>query len=105
MVKIIINDDEVLCDMLVDRVSYWTNDADVLTLYEKYYSDLISCGCFDDAKLDIYEMVDNDYVNYTAVVDSSELESQYNIKADEADYSDRILVSMPEKDLYLIRTY
>lgn len=104
MVKIIIND-EVLCDMLVDRVRYWTNDADVLTLYEKYYGDLISCGCFDNAELDIYGTVDNDYINYTEVVDSSELESQYNIKADEADYSDKILVSMPEKDLYLIRTY
>ena len=61
-----------LLDMLVDRVGYWTDDRDVLKLYEQYYDSMVYGGCFDGAELDINSIVDNDYVNYLTVVDREE---------------------------------
>lgn len=65
-------DEADLLDMLVDRVGYWTDDRDVLKLYEQYYDSLVYGGCFDGAELDINSIVDNDYVNYLTVVDREE---------------------------------
>lgn len=50
-------------------------------------------------------MVDNDYINYTRVVSSEELKKDWNIDIDNMDDNDIILVSIPERDMYLIRTY
>ena len=65
-------DEADLLDMLVDRVGYWTDDRDVLKLYEQYYDSMIYGGCFDGAELDINSIVDNDYVNYLTTVDREE---------------------------------
>ena len=65
-------DEADLLDMLVDRVGYWTDDRDILKLYEQYYDSLVYDGCFDGAELDINSIVDNDYVNYLTVVDRDE---------------------------------
>lgn len=67
-------DEAALLDMLVDRVGYWTDDKDVLELYEQYYDSLVYGGCFDGAELDINSIVDNDYVNYLTTVDREEYE-------------------------------
>ena len=68
-------DEADLLDMLVDRVGYWTDDRDVLKLYEQYYDSMVYGGCFDDAELDINSIVDNDYVNWLTVVDREEYEN------------------------------
>ena len=65
-------DEADLLDMLVDRVGYWTDDRDVLKLYEQYYDSMVYGGCFDGAELDINSIVDNDYVNWLTVVDREE---------------------------------
>ena len=65
-------DEADLLDMLVDRVGYWTDDRDVLKLYEQYYENMVYNGYFDGAELDINSIVDNDYVNYLTVVDRDE---------------------------------
>ena len=67
-------DEADLLDMLVDRVGYWTDDRDVLKLYEQYYENMVYGGCFEDAELDINSIVDNDYVNWLTVVDRKEYE-------------------------------
>ena len=67
-------DEEDLLEMLVKRVGYWTDDRDVLKLYEQYYENMVYGGCFEDAELDINSIVDNDYVNYLTIVDREEYE-------------------------------
>lgn len=100
-------DETTLLDMLVDRVEYWTDNRDIIKLYQEYYNNLIESGCFEGSVLDIAVIVDNDWVNYTQVVTADELKSQYNIDVNSADdnYHDRILESNSEKDLYLVQTY
>ena len=62
-----INKDDALT-ALVDRVRYWTQDDKIISLYEKMYDDYIWNGCFDGGDFNIMEIVDNDWVNYTAVI-------------------------------------
>lgn len=100
MITIKINED-ILLEMLLDRVEYWTNDEDVVDLYSEYYKDLIDCGYFENTELDINYIVDNDYMNYLTTISKEDFED-YNVE-DETD--ERIVASDKDKDLYLIRTY
>ena len=100
-------DETTLLDMLVDRVEYWTDEKDIIELYQEYYNNLIEGGCFEGGTLDVAAIVDNDWVNYTRAMTSDELEKEYDIDVKNTDdnYYDRVLVAMPEKDLYLVQTY
>lgn len=100
-------DEVTLLDMLVDRVEYWTDDRDVIELYQGYYNSLIEGGYFEGGVLDIAAIVDNDYVNYTQVMTSDELKTNYDIDINNTDdnYCNRVLMAIPEKDLYLVQTY
>ena len=95
-------DETTLLNLFMNRLEYWTTDSDVLELYEKYLEDLIFNGCFEGAELDVDLIVDNLYVNDTAVTNKEGLSKQYNIDVD--DY-DKILASDEDNDLYLISTY
>ena len=94
-------DEDTLLKMLLDRLEYWTSDESVINLYGDYYEGLIDSGCFEDCKLDIMSIVDNDYINYLTVISKEDFE-QWNIE-DELD--DKVAAFNEEKDLYLIRTY
>ena len=100
MITVTISEDTLL-KMLLDRVRYWTSDEDKIDLYRDYYEGLIDSDCFEDCKLDIMSIVDNDYINYLTVISKEDFE-QWNIE-DELD--DKIVAFNKEKDLYLIRTY
>ena len=95
-------DETTLLNLFMNRLEYWTTNANVLALYESYLKELIDCGCFEGAELDVNLIVDNLYVNDTAVTDREGLSQQYNIDVD--DY-DKILASDEDNDLYLISTY
>ena len=95
-------DETTLLNLFMNRLEYWVTDADVLELYESYLRGLIDCGCFEGAELDVDLIVDNLYVNDTAVTDREGVSQQYDIEID--DY-DRILASDEENDLYLVSTY
>lgn len=79
-------DENVLLDMLMERVGYWTSDDITYKLFEIYYRESIENGLFegltidimDILTIDIMDIVDNDYVNYTAVLTPEEFEVQYN---------------------------
>ena len=86
----------------MDRLEYWTTDSDVLELYKKHLKDLIYSGCFEDVELYVDLIVDNLYINDTAVTNREGLSEQYSIEVD--DY-DKILASNEDKDLYLVSTY
>lgn len=94
-------DENTTLNLLMDRVEFWKDDKDVINLYEKYYQQCLDYGYFDGSNFDIYQIVDNDIINYTAVIGCDEW-SSYNIE-DESD--EKILVSDEENDLYLIQTY
>ena len=101
MINVKINETTLL-NLFMERLEYWTTDSDVLELYEKYLQDLIFNGCFEGAELDVDLIVDNLYVNDTAVTDKEGLSEQYSIEVD--DY-DKILASNEDKDLYLVSKY
>ena len=91
-----------LLNLFMDRLEYWATNANVLGLYENYLKDLIDCGCFEGAELDVNLIIDNLYVNDTAVTDREGLINEYGIEAD--DY-DKILASDEDNNLYLVSTY
>ena len=95
-------DETTLLNLFMNRLEYWTTDSDVLELYEKYIEDLIFNGCFEGAELDVNLIVDNLYVNDTAVTDREGLIKEYGI---DVDNDDRILASDEDNNLYLISTH
>lgn len=97
-------DENTLLNMLLDRLEYLTTDHDKMELFEDYYSRLIDCGAFDGSNLDVYAIVDNDYINYLDVVDKDEL-SNYDIDIDEDRNTDRIEAYSQYSEKYLVRAY
>lgn len=67
MVTIKINEED-LVDALVERVKYWTDDTDIIELYDRMYNSYVYGGCFDGAEIDIMNIVDNDYVNWCSIL-------------------------------------
>ena len=61
-------------DMLVNRVKYWTDDSEVIDLFEQYYTSMVDGGCFDGCNFDVMSIVDNDYVNNTSITTLEEFE-------------------------------
>ena len=94
-------DEDTLLEMLLDRIEHWTNDINIIDLYVDYYEKLINSGCFEDCKLEINNIVDNDYINNMAIICKEDF-GQWNIESEE---DDRIKAFNKEKDLYLIRNY
>ena len=65
-------DEDDLIDILVSRVESWTKDKTVLNLYEQMYENLVESGAFDGARINIAEIVDNDYVNYCDTIEKGD---------------------------------
>ena len=63
-------------DMLVKRVEYWTDDSEVIELFEQYYTSMVEGGCFDGCNFDVMSIVDNDYVNNTSITTIGEFEQE-----------------------------
>ena len=60
-------DNDTALDMLMDRVSQWTEDEDVQELYRQMYENYIDGDVFDGGEFDVNAIVDNDYVNWCDV--------------------------------------
>lgn len=65
-------DNDTALDMLMDRVKFWTDDEDVLHLYELMYENYIDGGLFEGGEFDVMKIVDNDYINYCTVIEEGE---------------------------------
>ena len=65
--KIIIPDYDVI-DLFVERVKYWTKDKEIIDLFKLMYENQLSYLYFEDNEIDLYDIVDNDYVNYCKVI-------------------------------------
>ena len=71
-------DEDTAVDMLVNRVGYWTDDEEVIELFEQYYENMVYNGCFSGSDFDVMSIVDNDYVNNTSVTTREEFEDERN---------------------------
>ena len=94
-------DEDILLDILLYRVKYWTRNENIIDLYRNYYRGLVSSGCFEGCKLDIKSIVDNDYLVNLTIITKKDFED-WEI---ESEVDDSIVAFNEEKDLYLIRTY
>lgn len=61
-------DNDTALEMLMDRVRFWTDDSDVIEVYEKMYESAIDLGCFDGGEFNVMQIVDNDYVNWCTTI-------------------------------------
>ena len=61
-------DNDTALEMLMDRVRHWTDDEDILKLYELMYADYIEGGVYDNGEFDVMQIVDNDYINWCTVL-------------------------------------
>lgn len=68
----IVSNKEAL-DLLMNRLSTWTDDKDTLDLFEKMYESYLDSGVFDNNEYSVMEIVDNDYINYCNVVSAEDL--------------------------------
>ena len=85
----------------MDKVEHWTSDDDVLALYENYLKELVDCGSFEDAELDVDLFIDNLYINNTTTMNKKMLDDN-DIDIDD---SEKVLAKNEDKDLYLVRNY
>ena len=75
MIDIKMDSDDMI-EALCERVRYWTDDSDVIELFEQYYEYRVEGGCFDGSEFDVMSIVDNDYVNNTSVITREEYEEK-----------------------------
>lgn len=68
----IVSNNEAL-NLLMNRLSTWTDDKDTLDLFEKMYESYLDSGVFDNNEYSVMEIVDNDYINYCNVVSAEDL--------------------------------
>ena len=61
-------DNDTALELLMNRLSRWTDDEDVRRLYEQMYENYIDCGAFEGGEFDVMSIVDNDYINWCTVV-------------------------------------
>ncbi|MEE3309756.1 hypothetical protein, partial [Sharpea azabuensis] len=70
-IKVEIDEEEAL-DMLMTRLADWTSDNHALDLFSKYYEDLVYGGAFDGGDFNVKDIVDNDWVNNTAIIEKGD---------------------------------
>ena len=75
MISIQMDSDDMV-QALVDRVGAWTDDSEVIRLFEQYYENAVDNGCFDGSEFDVMAIVDNDYVNNTSIITREEYEEK-----------------------------
>ena len=67
-------DSEDMKEMLYNRVKHWTDDSETLELFKQYYDNMVDCRCYDGGTFNVMSIVDNDYVNWTSIIDKEEFE-------------------------------
>lgn len=94
-------DKVTLLNLFMNRLKYWTNDEDVMALFESYFKSLIDAGCFEGTELDINLIIDNLYINDTTIMNKEQLENN-DIDINDCD---KVLAKDEDNDLYLISNY
>lgn len=71
MINVQIDESDAL-DLLVERVEFWTEDCDVIDLFNQMYTSYLDSGVFEAVDFDVMNIVDNDYINWCSVIDDSD---------------------------------
>lgn len=87
-------DKETALNALLERVRYWTDDEEEVGLFEKMYDDYLWNGCFDGGEFDIMQIVDNDWINYTAIITQGDKDFEKLLKI----YEEQGLGDVSDKD-------
>ena len=95
LVNVRMESDDLL-ELLMNELKGWTDDPEVLELYELYYTEMLESGAFEGRTFEPMLIVDNDYVNWTSIYTLEELKEN---EIDPED-NDRILAS--KDGLYLV---
>lgn len=78
--KMLVNvrvDSDVLLDLLVDRLDFWTSlDDEDKELFSQMYENNINGGLFEGAEFNVMHIVDNDVVNWCSVLHKDELSEE-----------------------------
>lgn len=100
MIDVLMEEEDVL-QLLNERVGFWSDDPITCELFEMYYSRMLDEGCFDGARFDVREIVDNDYINWMSVITEDEFENYHIMN----EYDDRIEASIEDNSetYFLIR--
>lgn len=61
-------DEEMVVDLLLERLNRWTDEEITHRLYEIMYTNYADSGVFESVELDPMIIVDNDYINYCDVI-------------------------------------
>lgn len=67
-------DENILLEILMDRVEQWNSTKTALDLYEKMYWSKIVAGCLGGCGIDVNSIVDNDVVNYCSIIEEGDLD-------------------------------
>lgn len=73
-------DEQTAVEMLLERLSVWTQDETAAELYRKMYENYAESGVFDGGEFDVMAIVDNDWVNWCRIIDESDGEEYEQIK-------------------------
>lgn len=65
--KIIIPDYDAI-DVFESRVRFWTSDEKIIDLFRMMYLNQLIYEFQDEDEINVYDIVDNDYVNYCKVI-------------------------------------
>ena len=86
--KVILPDYDVI-DVFESRVRFWTGDEKIIDLFRLMYLNHLNY-LNPEAELDVYDIVDNDYVNYCKVVFEND---EYYEEIKSANLNDEIDIS------------
>lgn len=63
-------DKDVVLELFVNRVKFWTENELIINLYKQMYERLLDDGCFNGHELNVALIVDNDWANNCNIIDS-----------------------------------
>lgn len=111
MINVQIDEADAL-EMLVARVSFWTDDRDIIRLFRNMYSGYLDNGVFNGVNFDVKAIVDNDYTNWCEVIDETDpnfrtimqaaRNDEYDLSCEDVGYS-TIEAYDGDKGLILVR--
>ena len=65
-------DEDILVDVLLNRLSFWTDDEETHELFRQMYE--MEIQCFEGSEFDPVSIVDNDYINFTTIISKDDNE-------------------------------
>ena len=65
-------DEDVALDMLMDRLSYWTDDTTTVELFRNMYKSYLDERMFDGDNFNVIDIVDDDYFKWCSIIEKGD---------------------------------